>query len=352
MSLVLNYSSDSESEGQAQDAAFNGKMANVSKSEHSVDQAKITLKIKVEAPKSITREPLNHDDIDKGENAYILQKPPGSGLLSEKLSSLLPKPKNNKKLSNFLPRKIQKLDNKTKVTVNNNTNSSEISIKDLKEDSVDNAQTPQEHETNYFFPLNASQINPDSVDENSNPPLYYDPAENISHSDTNEQNYCYENYYSQQPMPETETEPHIQDIDQDILKHIPKSERMLFNHSNLRSVRQSDFIDENATAVKASTSNFLPSDYQAFSDFSNSKIEPSKMQKRKHNIMYLAFEAKQKEVKLKESYAQNAKTQRETRSKYGNYLLSFNFVYIEYAPNCVFNFITTKVLSFIFNIGF
>lgn len=48
-------------------------------------------------------------------------------------------------------------------------------------------------------------------------------------------------------------------------------------------------------------------------------MKVSGMQKRKHNIMYLAAQAKDMEQKLMDSFANNRKTKRETQSKYGMY---------------------------------
>ncbi|KAJ1658776.1 hypothetical protein IWQ61_002045 [Dispira simplex] len=46
-------------------------------------------------------------------------------------------------------------------------------------------------------------------------------------------------------------------------------------------------------------------------------LQPSQSQKQKNNIMHLAFQALENEGKLKEMYAMNRKTKRETKGKYG-----------------------------------
>ncbi|KAJ1977273.1 hypothetical protein H4R35_002365 [Dimargaris xerosporica] len=46
-------------------------------------------------------------------------------------------------------------------------------------------------------------------------------------------------------------------------------------------------------------------------------LKPSSMQKRKHNIMYLAYQAAESETKLREHHATGRKTKRETQGKYG-----------------------------------
>ncbi|CAG8436582.1 6220_t:CDS:2 [Ambispora gerdemannii] len=48
-----------------------------------------------------------------------------------------------------------------------------------------------------------------------------------------------------------------------------------------------------------------------------SHLKPSKGQKRKHNLMYLVHQATVMENELKEQYANNRKTKRETQAKYG-----------------------------------
>ncbi|CAI2175573.1 7580_t:CDS:2 [Funneliformis geosporum] len=46
-------------------------------------------------------------------------------------------------------------------------------------------------------------------------------------------------------------------------------------------------------------------------------LKPTKGQKRKHNLMYLAYQASAMENDLKEQFAANKKTKRETQAKYG-----------------------------------
>ncbi|CAG8566211.1 738_t:CDS:2 [Rhizophagus irregularis] len=48
-------------------------------------------------------------------------------------------------------------------------------------------------------------------------------------------------------------------------------------------------------------------------------FKPTKGQKRKHNLMYLAYQAAAMENDLKEQFAANKKTKRETQAKYGYY---------------------------------
>ncbi|CAG8594094.1 10135_t:CDS:2 [Paraglomus occultum] len=55
----------------------------------------------------------------------------------------------------------------------------------------------------------------------------------------------------------------------------------------------------------------------ATSTGSYSHLKPTKGQKRKHNIMYLAYQSKSMENDLKEQFATNRKTKRETQAKYG-----------------------------------
>ncbi|KAJ1972159.1 hypothetical protein H4R34_005500 [Dimargaris verticillata] len=46
-------------------------------------------------------------------------------------------------------------------------------------------------------------------------------------------------------------------------------------------------------------------------------LKPSSQQKRKHNIMYLAYQAAESEAQLREHHASGHKTKRETQGKYG-----------------------------------
>ncbi|EDV26369.1 uncharacterized protein TRIADDRAFT_54283 [Trichoplax adhaerens] len=47
------------------------------------------------------------------------------------------------------------------------------------------------------------------------------------------------------------------------------------------------------------------------------RLKPSQMQKRKHQITYLAFQAKERELELKNTWSANRATRRQTQSKYG-----------------------------------
>ncbi|RHZ89341.1 hypothetical protein Glove_16g187 [Diversispora epigaea] len=49
----------------------------------------------------------------------------------------------------------------------------------------------------------------------------------------------------------------------------------------------------------------------------SSHYKPTKVQKRKHNLMYLAYQANAMENDMKEQHASNKKTKRETQAKYG-----------------------------------
>ncbi|CAJ0843845.1 3782_t:CDS:2 [Entrophospora sp. SA101] len=51
----------------------------------------------------------------------------------------------------------------------------------------------------------------------------------------------------------------------------------------------------------------------------HSNLKPSKVQKRKHNLMYLAYQATSMENDLKEQFATNKKTKRETQAKYATH---------------------------------
>jgi len=48
-----------------------------------------------------------------------------------------------------------------------------------------------------------------------------------------------------------------------------------------------------------------------------SKMGPTSQQKRKHQITYLAFQAKERELELKNQWAENRMTRKQTQSKYG-----------------------------------
>jgi hypothetical protein len=62
-------------------------------------------------------------------------------------------------------------------------------------------------------------------------------------------------------------------------------------------------------------------------------LKPTKGQKRKHNLMYLAYQAAAMENDLKEQFAVNKKTKRETQAKYGIFIIfiitiNLSFMYL------------------------
>ncbi|KAJ1919600.1 hypothetical protein H4219_001848 [Mycoemilia scoparia] len=112
-------------------------------------------------------------------------------------------------------------------------------------------------------------------------------------------------------------------VDSDMLKGlVGKRERELLNSvaiPDMQAISQAGQLSgsDHIAPTHGSTSNIRATQppkevYQ--------HLQPSKKQKQRHNIMYLAFQAKANELKLQESYAANRKTKKETQQKYGPWI--------------------------------
>ncbi|PVV02400.1 hypothetical protein BB560_003148 [Smittium megazygosporum] len=303
MSLVLDYSScSSEGEENSISGLKSEKKRPFPTTEQNNSSNSTKIQINVEIPdyvKSSSRAKitLQNDSISK----------PNTELpLSEKLSLLLPDPKNKKAKLSQLPRIL-----KGKLNVSNSENALESSSgpgslysssfiakrsaesnsnsnskveKDTKDDNLHDEQ----NDFNYFFPVDPNSIN--TCDP--------EPSENDSIVDTS----FYSKYEHVDSVSLTESFPQDlppanEEIDPNILKYMPKSERNMLKVLDIKQVTQASHLNDEVSNQRNKIKNYVPADLEHNSDF--------------------AFEAtKQNELKLKESYSQNAKTRKETRSKY------------------------------------
>ncbi|KAL3865954.1 hypothetical protein ACJMK2_043298 [Sinanodonta woodiana] len=85
-----------------------------------------------------------------------------------------------------------------------------------------------------------------------------------------------------------------------------------------RGKEEINIVDVNADDFVASTEELTKSLTEETDHRSQkNKDLPSSQQRRKHQITYLAFQAKERELELKNQWAQNRQTKRQTQSKYG-----------------------------------
>lgn len=131
--------------------------------------------------------------------------------------------------------------------------------------------------------------------------------------------YAGASYDYNQPYYEEEYQESVQNSnseegfmkDADFLKMQGKKQRGK-EEIHIVDVSADDFLDPDH--ISRSVSEETQSEYRAHKKKSN---EPSNQQKRKHQITYLAFQAKERELDLKNQWAENRQTRRQTQSKYG-----------------------------------
>ncbi|XP_065060322.1 proline-rich protein PRCC-like [Rhopilema esculentum] len=86
-----------------------------------------------------------------------------------------------------------------------------------------------------------------------------------------------------------------------------------------RRLQEADFIDIHGEEMKFDESTRLKNMTEESSYKSNlpKNDMPSSQQRKKHQITYLAFQAKEREAELRKSWAANQQTKRQTQQKYG-----------------------------------
>ncbi|KAI9008239.1 hypothetical protein BC832DRAFT_415711 [Gaertneriomyces semiglobifer] len=103
------------------------------------------------------------------------------------------------------------------------------------------------------------------------------------------------------------------EIPEEVLKAFGTRDRKLEDNIQYKEINQSQLIDNNAWQMQAARQ--LSMDQST--GLTGSTLKPSSGQKRKHNIMSLAFEAKQREAALKEAAANRMANKAARRAKYG-----------------------------------
>lgn len=176
------------------------------------------------------------------------------------------------------------------------------------------------------------------TEENFNPgdletrTYYYDqhleqPQPYGSFSANNYENYTYDTsanqpYYSQGPEAYTYTyptgaevqthdQPQDTDIDLEKLQKL-KGRRNRKEEVNIVDVNADDQIGNSAEMVAK-----YGTEEVAHRPSRKKKDMPTAQQRRKHQITYLAFQAKEREFELRQQWSANRQTRRQTQSKYG-----------------------------------
>ncbi|KAK6179335.1 hypothetical protein SNE40_011722 [Patella caerulea] len=136
-------------------------------------------------------------------------------------------------------------------------------------------------------------------------------VESQQYSDYNVPYQQYADYsgaYDQEPENQTQIQNYLQD--EQFLRLQGKKERGK-EEINIIDANMDDMINNDIEITRSLTEE---SEYKAHRKKDNM---PSSQQKRKHQITYLAFQAKERELELKNSWAQGRASKRQTQSKYG-----------------------------------
>ncbi|CAG8628357.1 4080_t:CDS:2, partial [Acaulospora morrowiae] len=333
-SLVADYNSDSSSGGEE---TYSNKVE-----EKITSPLKIVPKSKREGPVKIVVDlPESNQD---GEEEKLKEKPKRSRLgdsNSSGLFDLLPAPKRpakkeNQKSSTEIPTKTSDEIKSTGITgfVPHTLKKRKPITTEKTSASIDSAGSL----SNSFFPLGDEITNilssKDTGDVSPNN-IKFDPNELNSVVDSREDNIANnsnfsatdEYTYDQWQDVSGYQESHYND-DQQVLngnEHIQSSwgldEEVLQQLGRRRGrnegpivVKEINAADQMADAWQSQMAD-LSNPFKK-SGTGHSSFKPTKGQKRKHNLMYLAHQASVMENDLKEQHSLNKKTKRETQAKY------------------------------------
>ncbi|KAK9722377.1 hypothetical protein K7432_002725 [Basidiobolus ranarum] len=320
MSLVADYGSESEEYSEEENYSSKSK---VSQPQIAATKKKTegSLKFIVDLPTYEEEEPENENK-PKG-----LERKPGKS----SLFSMLPQPKNSSTSvkTDLTPPSVSKVKptkkplNASKQVVSNKVNSTLPAARKKIEEESEPVPTS-------FFPMDFKQKKPIQTTE-----LEYDyPVQNVLSDKPAGPELAPVEYTAASMYAYDNTNPYYQDPSM-----YSGYEYQDPNYYNTEDQSPEDTLDEEAItqlmgrrAGKEQASSFnittinqqdqlqdanIPSKMSAGSSGRVLGAKPSGNQKRRHNIMYLAFQAKEREEELQEYYALNKKTKKETQGKYG-----------------------------------
>ncbi|CAG8467556.1 7376_t:CDS:2 [Ambispora leptoticha] len=372
MSLVADYSSDPGTESEQEESSISEQRQN--KQESCTPEKKTSLfstlpppknrvvniattnvgtisssknkkraegpvKILVDLPKPSEKDNLDSDSDDEEREAKRLKfgtsgKGPGSGLFS-----ILPAPtrtiaskdiktdKNDNeskgsngktvKTTSFVPHTVKKQKSATvakptkALTEDNKSQVNKESISDNQDDETSQSQKDEEIS---FFPLGDNSYMYTTASTSYGAGVSYASGVNDS------------SWHLQQQQEESEIA-----LNEEIIAKLGGRRNKKEREAGAIQVKDIDARDQLGDDAWRSQMAQLTKPGQVSSG-AYSHLKPSKGQKRKHNLAYLVHQASVMENDLKEQYANNRKTKRETQAKYGKYIIS------EYACDLAFAF--------------
>ncbi|KAI9277690.1 mitotic checkpoint regulator, MAD2B-interacting-domain-containing protein, partial [Umbelopsis sp. AD052] len=350
MPLVANYSSgsdsDSDSEPKQTTKPQRSFIDSLPPPKRKVETANGKVQIFVDLPK-----PNNDRDNDNDNGSMPIAKRPktsgGSGL-----SALLPPPKNpnaslrkegsasstpttapTSKATSFIPPALAKRKAELAAKASAATNVDKAKLNIIKKTTVESEEDEEEDESDdedvgevkSFFPLgpNITQVlttptqsEPATITEpvaETNQPteestISYTAADAYAYYDPNAQYdpAAYQQWYEQQAAYEQQNAPEEELSSEAMERLMGRHGRGFGDHINIKTVNLAEEL-QNKDGIPT----------QEPIGLSGSSIKTSSLQKRKSNIMFLAHQAQSKRDILAEQYAQNRKTKREAKMKYG-----------------------------------
>lgn len=188
---------------------------------------------------------------------------------------------------------------------------------DEQPNELSSKSTTSENETNIiqdqpFLPFSSSAQQPLIQNKFEGPS--YSQCEQIPLPDELQIDASDQPGYSSECSPYSAIEP---DVKQSLLKD---KEFLKIQGRHRRELENIDIIDVNATDQLSDKNEWLMKSLTEESTYTSSRKKanmPTQQQKRKHQITYLAFQAKEREMDLKNQWAMNSRTRRETQAKYG-----------------------------------
>jgi len=254
------------------------------------------------------------------------------------LSSMLPPPKNlssaktkttsTSSTPSFTPRTIanQTLPSSTiQVQAKLKKQLLDSNAKNTKRKAEEKEEKEEEEEPSSFFPLDLLPSSTTTTTTSSSPSPSQDHA-TISHIPTHNYYVEHSNQYSQQEQGQQEQEPYQQydqyqayeQYQQPYQPPLPPSSRgeiprdfeAAFQGAQMKEISQKSIIGEVSYTQKHQYDNKL-------SVATPSVPKPTQLQRRRHQLSSLVYEAQLKELELQDRKAASKKTKAETRGKYG-----------------------------------
>ncbi|CAG8582119.1 11037_t:CDS:2, partial [Scutellospora calospora] len=370
MSLVADYSSDvSSSDEDFMPTALKTETLQKTSISSLLPPPKTISKNKKDGPVKIVVDlPSQVDDLEEEENVSKKQRIS----TSNSLLSLLPAPKrtitNERKLNDnrsttqttaktttFVPHTITK---KKPITKSDNPlNSNNIEAKQLiikNEDDTEEANAITES----FFPLGPEITNIKSINETKDVSIAsittgdsYASTDALNTTDFSFSNdeYASNEYYNDGQWQENANayveyqgiydESHQQIGSEQTQSNWELDDEMFQKLGGRRGkkegpikIKEINAADQMADAWQSQVANL--SKPTRGSGEGSGRLKPTRGQKRKHNLMYLAFQATSMESEMKEQHATNRKTKRETQAKYDGSNQPMPFLFTAFVRYC------------------